>query len=462
MEKKINIDFDPENFETDEISRSELKDIYSDIIGRQKGGLMELSPYATDPAQATRHFSDEERSFSLPMGDSFLTDFFRCRWNDSFNRLAGKKQVASPLSNDNITNRLTHPLRVGAINTALAYYLGEHPFFALTGGENHDLGHSPEGHEGEKRITRAILNFNRDLLGVLGIFKHNIHSFDIVRRIERRSGYDDKFGLNLTRETENTLISHDGEVERSAISPEYHIRGDEIENRTRDYRSRIIKASGSMKFNGNPDDFEEVEDFLSNLRREVDKQRIIPVTLGGGCTCMADVIAYIASDFEDYIKRGVITREELRTKFPDIAETLGENSGDMVNKLIRDIVIHSYYKPVIRYSEKMAEYLNKLKYDFLYPLYFRESINTPGERIISVEDLQIMMDKLFVTYVKALENPFRFPDVSINSNYFAKRDRVKYMEQMDHIPKDYRHFQAVIDYIASFTDRYLYEQYRKL
>ena len=64
----------------------------------------------------------------------------------------------------------------------------------------HDLGHSAFGHAGEAALDEALAGF--------GGFDHNLQTFRIVTRLERRyAGFD---GLNLTFETLEGLVKHHG------------------------------------------------------------------------------------------------------------------------------------------------------------------------------------------------------------------------------------------------------------
>ena len=66
----------------------------------------------------------------------------------------------------------------------------------------HDLGHTPFGHAGEDALNNCMKNF--------GGFDHNIQTLRTILFLENR--YYEYKGLNLTLETLDGLIKHNGPV----------------------------------------------------------------------------------------------------------------------------------------------------------------------------------------------------------------------------------------------------------
>jgi dGTPase len=64
----------------------------------------------------------------------------------------------------------------------------------------HDLGHPPFGHAGERALDACLADF--------GGFDHNAQALEVVTRLERR--YPDFDGLNLTWETLEGIVKHNG------------------------------------------------------------------------------------------------------------------------------------------------------------------------------------------------------------------------------------------------------------
>ena len=71
---------------------------------------------------------------------------------------------------------------------------------------SHDLGHTPFGHAGEEVLSQCMERY--------GGFDHNIQTLRIVTSIENK--YYKFYGLNLTIETLDGLIKHNGPVKNLA------------------------------------------------------------------------------------------------------------------------------------------------------------------------------------------------------------------------------------------------------
>ena len=103
---------------------------------------------------------------------------------------------------DHYRTRLTHSMEVSQISRTLARSLGLNEDLCETLSLAHDLGHTPFGHAGEKILDKCM---NRH-----GGFDHNIQTLRIVTLLENK--YYNFFGLNLTIETLDGLIKHNGPV----------------------------------------------------------------------------------------------------------------------------------------------------------------------------------------------------------------------------------------------------------
>src|SRR6185312_8356362 len=66
----------------------------------------------------------------------------------------------------------------------------------------HDLGHTPFGHSGEEALNAAAKD--------IGGFDHNAHALRLVTKLEHR--YADFDGLNLTWETLEGVVKHNGPI----------------------------------------------------------------------------------------------------------------------------------------------------------------------------------------------------------------------------------------------------------
>ena len=118
---------------------------------------------------------------------------------------------------DHFRTRLTHTIEVAQIARALARALGLDEDLAEAVALGHDLGHTPFGHAGEDALDACMAAY--------GGFDHNSHGLRIVTELERR--YADFDGLNLTQETLEGLVKHNGPLLDAAGRPleRYRERG---------------------------------------------------------------------------------------------------------------------------------------------------------------------------------------------------------------------------------------------
>ena len=156
---------------------------------------------------------------------------------------------------DYYRNRLTHTLEVSQIARSISRKLSLNEDLTECIALSHDLGHSPFGHVGEEIITQELdANFN-----------HNYQSFRQITLLEKR--YINFDGLNLTWETIDGLIKHNGKIQET---------------------NRNYDLSKNFKFdlNKNP-------------------------SLEAQIASLSDDIAYIAHDFDDALRSGILTISSL-------------------------------------------------------------------------------------------------------------------------------------------------------
>ena len=123
--------------------------------------------------------------------------------SNSFRRLKHKTQVFVNTEGDHYRTRLTHSMEVSQIARTLARSLGLNEDLCETLSLAHDLGHTPFGHAGENVLNKCMKRY--------GGFNHNIQTLRIVTLLENK--YYKFYGLNLTIETLDGLIKHNGPVQ---------------------------------------------------------------------------------------------------------------------------------------------------------------------------------------------------------------------------------------------------------
>jgi dGTPase len=163
-----------------------------------------LAPYATRPAESRGRYYPEPES---PTRTCYQRDRDRIIHSTAFRRLKHKTQVFVQHEGDYYRTRLTHSLEVAQIARSLARVLALDEDVAETIALSHDLGHTPFGHAGEEALNEATAAF--------GGFDHNAHALKLVTELEHR--YADFDGLNLTWETLEGLVKHNGPVTKRPL-----------------------------------------------------------------------------------------------------------------------------------------------------------------------------------------------------------------------------------------------------
>ena len=266
--------------------------------------------YASDPARSRGRLHPEPASKSR---SPFRRDCDRIIHATAFRRLKHKTQVFVFDEGDHYRTRLTHTLEVTQIARALARALGLDEDLAEALALAHDLGHPPFGHAGERALD--------DCLSAFGGFDHNAQTLRVVTALERR--YPTFDGLNLTWETLEGLVKHNGPL-----------------------TDRQGHPLGRYQAHGVPETI-----------RDYDKQQDLQLwsyaSLEAQVAAFADDIAYDAHDIDDGLRAGLFSLDDIagvelpghiladiRADFPalDDARVVHEFIRRMIGLLIEDVV----------------------------------------------------------------------------------------------------------------------------
>lgn len=178
--------------------------------GRLIGPLFEppsgRAPFAVRPRESRGRFYAETESATRTC---YQRDRDRIIHSSAFRRLKHKTQVFVQHEGDYYRTRLTHSLEVAQIARSLARVLALDEDLAEAVALAHDLGHTPFGHAGEEALSAAA--------AAIGGFDHNAHGLRLVTKLEHR--YADFDGLNLTWETLEGLVKHNGPLEAPLSGP---------------------------------------------------------------------------------------------------------------------------------------------------------------------------------------------------------------------------------------------------
>ena len=331
----------------------------------------------------------------------FFRDIDRIIHSSGYARYIDKTQVYSFIQNDHITRRVLHVQLVSKIARTIgrSLKLNEDLIEAIALG--HDIGHTPFGHKGESLLNNICEKEN------IGYFYHNAQSVRILQDIEN---------LNISVQTLDGILAHNGE---------------------------ILKTKYEYNPNKTINDFEE--DLYKTFHEKSYSKKIIPMTLEACVVRLADIVAYIGRDIEDAITLNVVRREEL-PEFP--VKVLGDNNSKIVDTLIKDIIINSFDKPYLEFSEEVFKALMELKDWNFANIYNSEKANVNYDKIENV------MKELYRYYLNRL-NEVNYEE-ELSKEYITSSERTLYsfvnkMMKRDN-SQDVR--RIVVDYIAGQTDKF--------
>ena len=238
------------------------------------------SIYACDPDRSRGRLFQEPPSKTR---SPFRRDCDRVIHSTAFRRLKHKTQVFVFHEGDHYRTRLTHSLEVAQIARALARQLGLDEDLTETLALAHDLGHPPFGHAGERALDVC--------LQAHGGFDHNAQTLRVVTSLEHR--YPEFDGLNLTWETLEGIVKHNGPLtERSGA------------------------ATGRYRDDGIPVG-------ISDYTATYDLELWSFASLEAQVAAIADDIAYDAHDIDDGLRAGLFTVDDLKV-MPVTAEMIAE------------------------------------------------------------------------------------------------------------------------------------------
>lgn len=281
-----------------------------------------FSPAATLSRQGTRRHPEEKIGYR----QQFALDADRILHSKAYARYIDKTQVFCLIENDHITHRVLHVQLVSRVARTIGRFLHLNEDLIEAIALGHDIGHPPFGHEGERFLSELCQEHG------LPAFQHNVQSVRFLDRLERKGR-----GWNLTLQTLDGILCHDGETHAKDLRPEPATTFLQLDAR--------IAAKQA-----NPD------------------HPLSPATLEGCVVRMADTISYIGRDIEDAIVLGLIRREDIPQRCRDV---LGDTNGTIVYRLVTDLLAASSVPEpekqgsplaaAIGFSEEMAEALGELK-----------------------------------------------------------------------------------------------------
>ena len=361
---------------------------------------------------------------SLGVRTPFQRDRDRILHSAAFRKLKHKTQVFVYHEGDYFRTRMTHSIEVAQIARSMARSLKLNDDLAEAVALAHDLGHTPFGHAGEDALGRAMREF--------GGFDHNEQTVRVVTSLEHR--YADFDGLNLTWETLEGVVKHNGPVDGAdAVRPAIAALDQAISLELRHFPS--------------------AEAQLANL---------------------ADDIAYLSHDFDDALRAGLfgidmlvdlpqvgpilqgitarhrnlsvqrLTHEMVRRLISVFVEDLLKQTASNLHDLNAASVddIRQAGRPMAAFSPEMAQDLETIR-SFLFTNMWRHykvnRMTSKAKRVVTE------LFDLFMSETNTLPHEWQCRDAG-GIEALPATDRAR----------------VIADYIASMTDRYAILEHERL
>ncbi len=377
----------------------------------QKKTIPSLSKLAVPLYSKGRFFKEKKTNLRT----DFQRDRDRIIHSTAFRRLKHKTQVFVNTSGDHYRTRITHSLEVAQIARTLSKFFNLNEDLCETLSLAHDLGHTPFGHAGEEALNNCMRKS--------GGFDHNIQTIRIILFLENR--YYEFKGLNLTLETLDGLLKHNGPIKN--IEKYDKILG-------KNYFKKKIR-------------------FLSSPSLEAQ------------IASLSDDIAYNSHDLEDGLKSNLFKVKELEN-IPVLKEIIFKHKKklkkfsieliirqivrDIINEMVKDIIIttqknikkykiksiNDVYKskyPIVSFSKKMKLFDKKIKKFLKRKMYYHKKVK------VNTNKGKMIINKLFRSIKK---NPQKY----INVSKYDKSNIAR----------------IICDFIAGMTDRYAINLYNRI
>lgn len=383
------------------------------------------APFACDPDHSRGRLFPEPPSRNR---SAFRRDCDRVIHSTAFRRLKHKTQVFIYHEGDHYRTRLTHSLEVAQIARALARQLGLDEDLTETLALAHDLGHPPFGHAGERALDECLADH--------GGFDHNAQALEVVTRLERR--YPDFDGLNLTWETLEGIVKHNGPLMTRDGNPAGRYAEHGVPRAILDYSGRHNLELWSF----------------ASLEAQV--------------AAIADDIAYDAHDIDDGLRAGLFALEDL-TEVP----IAGDIVDDIAGRFPR-------LDATRRGAELVRELISRLIEDVAEQA--RAAITASASR--SAEDVR-GQDRALVTFSPKVRDAERTIKQFLFARMYRHASVMKVMAEAQDVVRDlynrYRNHPSALpagwleadaaaggrerrigDFIAGMTDRFALGEHQRL
>ena len=370
-------------------------------------------------AIAVKQGESKGRIFKENFSDTrseYQRDRDRILHSAAFRRLKHKTQVFVSHEGDHYRTRLTHSLEVSQIARSICRVFGLNEDLAETLSIAHDIGHPPFGHAGEDAL-RSLMNEHEG-------FDHNDQAIRIVHLLEKK--YFDFDGLNLTWETLEGLVKHNGPIEGN-VPPTILKLSNEFDLELGEYSSleaQIASISDDIAYNNH-----DIDDGLRAGFFTFNELRELPL--------IGNIVERLPRNFETRdIQRinNEITRRSTNLMISDIIINIKKNIElEQVTNLRQ---IRSLKKPIVNFSNEMKSNVESVRNFLSDRMYSHESIIDMSKNAHQI-----------VTFLY---------------NFLINADHRTLNELKIDLNRDDSKNRIVCDFIAGMTDNYartIYEKY---
>ena len=376
----------------------------------QKNLNVKYSKLAVSINSKGRLFSEKQSYLRSP----FQRDRDRIVHSTAFRRLKHKTQVFVNTSDDHYRTRITHSLEVSQIARTLAKFFNLNEDLCESLSLAHDLGHTPFGHAGEEMLNDCMIKH--------GGFDHNIQTLRIVTQLEKK--YYDFDGLNLSIETLDGLIKHNGPIINTykidKILGKNFFREKINFKQSPSLEAQIASISDDIAYNSH-----DIEDGLNAKLFYIDDLKGIEV--------ISEIIKKNKKNYNKFDKE-LFTRQLIRNLINEMVKDLIQNtSANIKKKKIRNIRdVYNSTDVIVTFSNKMKKFDRKIKYFLREKMYYSPSVKlktNQGKQIIKF------------LFNKISSNPYKFITKKKNDKDLSR---------------------SICDFVAGMTDRYAINLYNKL
>ena len=320
-----------------------------------------------------------------------------------YNRYTDKTQVFSLVKNDDISHRSLHVQLVSRIARTIGAALNLNLDLIEAISLGHDIGHPPFGHTGETYLDELYSkNTGRH-------FNHALHSVRVL---------DGIFPLNISLQTLDGIVCHNGEIELEEYHP-YDLSGFE------EFDQRVEQSYTDPAF----------------------ARKLMPSTLEGCVVRLSDIIAYLGKDRQDAARVKQVDENSFSNT------VIGSFNAEIINNLVVNIIEHSYGKPYIKLDSEHYAALRTAKQENYTKIYENSATRTQLKTTVKP-----MMEEIYGQLLDDLKQGRK--SSPIFSHHIDYVNGIHYTPPVPYIQTEPN--QIVVDYIASMTDDYLIDLHHYL